>query len=463
MVQVFFVKWRKNNKICVGYRFAATFALIGFNSHRVRLLYNLFIRLYAVGISVAAVRNGKAAQWRSGRTALWTDLDATLRQAQDKPFSKPHAVIWIHCASAGEFEQAKPLIEAFKENFPRYKILVTFFSPSGYPAGKKFALADYVFYLPLDTKRNAERFVRTVQPKLAVFVKYDFWYHHLKTVHEQKIPLLLASALFRENQLFFKPYGGFYRRMLRFFNQLFVQDEASHGLLKKFGITNCTVAGDTRFDRVQTIAGRFEPVPFLEEFTTGKMVMVAGSTWPDDEKMLHAVLKNREGVKLVIAPHEVDAAHVNSLSQLFQKSIRYSSLREMNAKEAVIRLNEADVLIIDNVGMLSRLYKYATVAYVGGGFNKSGIHNTLEAAVFGNPVLFGPNYNKFREARALIACGGAFSYSTEPELENTLHPLLADEQLLKQSSEAAAAYVQRNVGATEILIRFIQENRLLTN
>jgi 3-deoxy-D-manno-octulosonic-acid transferase len=427
------------------------------------LLYNLFIRLYALGISVVALRNKKAARWRAGRNTLWTDVNETLRQAQDKPFSKRHAVIWIHSASAGEFEQAKPLIEALKKYYPAYKILVTFFSPSGYPTGKKFALADYVFYLPLDTAENAARFVRTVQPKLVVFIKYDFWYHHLKAVHDQKIPLLLASALFRENQLFFKPYGGFYRRMLHFFTHLFVQDKASYDLLKKFGITHSTVAGDTRFDRVQAIGGRFEPVPFLEEFTTGKMVVVAGSTWPDDEKMLHGVLKKFDSIKLIIAPHEIDAAHVNSIAQLFQKSIRYSTLKEMEKGDASTRLNESDVLIIDNVGMLSRLYKYAIVTYVGGGFNKSGIHNTLEAAVFGKPVVFGPNYQKFREARALIECGGAFNYSTEQELESILHRLLADEPVLKQSSEAAAAYVHRNGGATENIIRFIQENRLLTS
>jgi 3-deoxy-D-manno-octulosonic-acid transferase len=419
------------------------------------LLYNLFIRFYALGISVASVRNGKAAQWRAGRTTLWSDLEQT--------FSRPHAVIWIHSASSGEFEQAKPLIEAFKKHFPQYKILVTFFSPSGYPAGKKFALADFVFYLPLDTAANAARFVRTVQPKLVVFVKYDFWYHHLKAVHDQKIPLLLASALFRKNQLFFKPYGSFYRRMLHFFTRHFVQDKASYDLLKKFGITHSTVAGDTRFDRVRTIAENFTDVPYIKEFVGNSNVIVAGSTWPDDETMLHGVLKNFDGLKVVIAPHEIDAAHLNSIDQLFQTSIRYSTIKNMDEGEALTRLHETNVLIIDNVGMLSRLYKYATVAYVGGGFTKSGIHNTLEAAVFGKPVLFGPNYQKFREACALIKCGGAFSYRTEQELENSLHRLLAHEQVLKQSSEAAAAYVHHNGGATETIIRFIQENRLLTS
>jgi 3-deoxy-D-manno-octulosonic-acid transferase len=420
-----------------------------------QLLYNLFIRLYAMGISVVALRNKKAAQWRGGRNTLWTDLDKT--------FSKPHTVIWIHSASAGEFEQAKPLIEAFKKHFPQYKILVTFFSPSGYPAGKKFALADFVFYLPLDTAANAARFVRTVQPKLVVFVKYDFWYHHLKAVHDRRIPLLLASALFRKDQFFFKSYGGFYRRMLSFFTHLFVQDKTSYELLKKFGITHSTAAGDTRFDRVRTIAENFTEVPYIKEFVGNSRVIVAGSTWPDDEKMLHGILKNLDGVKLVIAPHEIDAAHVNIVAQLFQKSIRYSTLKEMDQATAFTRLHETEVLIIDNVGMLSRLYQYATVAYVGGGFNKSGIHNTLEAAVFGKPVLFGPNFQKFREARALIECGGAFSYNTEQELETILSRLLADEQALKQSSAAAAAYVHQNGGATETIIRFIQENRLLTN
>jgi 3-deoxy-D-manno-octulosonic-acid transferase len=417
-------------------------------------LYALFIQFYYYGISIAAIWNKKAAQWKQGRKHLLTELEQT--------FSKPHAVIWIHAASAGEFEQAKPVMEALKQAHPQYKILVTFFSPSGYPGGKKFALADYVFYLPLDTKKNAERFVDIVQPKLVVFVKYDFWYHHLKAVHNHNVPLLLISAIFRKDQAFFKRHGRFYLGMLRLFTHLFVQDETSYGLLKKFGINHCSVAGDTRFDRVLTIAKNVQPVPFVEEFVGGKKTIVAGSTWPDDERMLYGVLKKFAGIKAVMAPHEVDETHIKSVAQLFQKPILYSSLKRLSPHEKMERLQQADVLIIDNVGMLSRLYNYATIAYIGGGFTR-GIHNTLEAAVFGKPVLFGPNYQKFREARELIATGGAFSYNTEEELIALIENLLSDEKALKQTSSAAAGYVRRNGGATETLLRYIQENRLLTN
>lgn len=418
-------------------------------------LYNLFIRFYALGISIAALWNRKAAQWEQGRKALWNELAQT--------FSKPHAVIWIHSASAGEFEQAKPVIEGLKKNFPQHKILVTFFSPSGYPAGKKFPLADYIFYLPLDTKRNAEKFITLVQPKLVVFVKYDFWYHHLKAVHHHGLPLLLIAAIFRKEQAFFKWYGGFYLRLLRFFSQLFVQDETSHALLKKFGLKNSTVAGDTRFDRVLTIANHFQPVPFLDEFCGAGKIIVAGSTWPDDEQLLQAAFKKIGGTKLILAPHEITEGHIKNITQLFQNPILYSQLKNSDESARQRLANEATVLIIDNVGLLSRLYKYATVAYIGGGFKTSGIHNTLEAAVFGKPVLFGPNYQKFREARELIQSGGAFSYTTEQELEDGLKKWLTDRPVLETAGRAAANYVQSNSGATEKVLHYIQENRLLTN
>lgn len=425
-----------------------------FQAVALRFLYNLFIQSYYSGIAIAALWNKKAAQWRSGRKNLWAELELT--------FSKPHAVVWIHVASAGEFEQAKPVIEALKKADPQYKILITVFSPSGYPAAKKFTLADYVFYLPLDTHKNAERFITVVQPKLVVFVKYEFWYHHLKAVCDRNIPLLLISAIFRKEQMFFKWYGRFYLAMLHLFTHLFVQDETSYGLLKKFGIDTCTTVGDTRFDRVVTIAQNFHPVPFLKEFTGVEKTIIAGSTWPDDERMLHGVLKKFSDIKLVIAPHEVDETHIKNVAQLFQNSILYSSLKTQE-HEQIKKLGEADVLIIDNVGMLSRLYNYATITYIGGGFNKSGIHNTLEAAVFGKPVTFGPNYQKFREAQALIIAGGAYSYNTEEELEKLISTFFSDKEALSRSSQAAADYVQKNSGATVKIMHYIQENRLLTS
>jgi 3-deoxy-D-manno-octulosonic-acid transferase len=418
-------------------------------------LYNFVIQCYYAGISIAALWSKKAAQWKQGRKNLCAELEQT--------FSNAHNVVWIHSASAGEFEQAKPVIEALKKAFPHYEILVTFFSPSGYPAGKRFSLADYVFYMPLDTAGHASRFLNLVQPKLVLFIKYDFWYHHLKEVHKRKIPLLLVSALFRKDQVFFQWYGKFQLRLLHFFTRLFVQDEASYGLLKKFRVNQCTVSGDTRFDRVLTIVGNFQPVPFIDHFVQERKTIVAGSTWPEDEERLHEVLKKFGGVKLIIAPHEVDTAHVDSIARLFQNSIRYSGLQSAAPEVVQASLAKADVLIIDNVGLLSRLYRYATVTYVGGGFNRSGIHNTLEAAVFGKPVLFGPNYKKFREARELIGCGAAFSFASEAELASRLEDILGNEDVLQKSSAAAVDYVRNNGGATQMVITYIQEKRLLTN
>lgn len=426
-----------------------------------RFLYNLFIQLYFGAVSIAAIWNKKAAQWKTGRKHLFAELEQTFLPSHSFE-KKPQNIIWIHSASAGEFEQAKPVIEALKKHFPEHKILVTFFSPSGYAVGKKFAPADFIFYLPLDTKTNAEKFVRIVQPKLVLFVKYDFWYHHLKIIHDKKIPLLLVSAIFRKDQAFFKWYGRFYFKMLRFFTQLFVQDETSHGFLKKFGVNNCIIASDTRFDRVLMIANKFQPVDFIKEFCGDKKIIVAGSTWPDDEQLLQVAVKKISGTKLIIAPHEITGAHLKNLTQLFQNPILYSQLKDIPEHELLKKLSDATVLLIDNVGMLSRLYHYATVTYIGGGFTR-GIHNTLEAAVFGKPVIFGPNYKKFREARALIAAGGAFSYSTEQGLEDKMKQLLTDAEALKKSSEAAADYVQNNAGATKKIIDFIQENRLLTS
>lgn len=414
-----------------------------------RFLYTFFIQLYGAGVKIAALGNNKAKQWLQGREHLFDQLAQT--------FSKPHAVIWLHSASAGEYEQAKPVLEALRQQYPQYKILVTFFSPSGYNVGKKSPLADYVFYLPLDTGDNAARFIQIVQPRLVLFVKYDFWYHHLKAVRDNKIPLLLFSSIFRPEQTFFKPHGRFYLSMLHLFTHIFVQDEASYGLLKKFGVTHCTIAGDTRFDRVSTIAQKSTPLPIIENFIAGSTVIVAGSTWPEDEEQLHAVLKKRGNIKLIIAPHEINEPHIKSIQQLFKNTIRYSQIKETE------RSFSAGVLIIDNIGMLSRLYRYAHITYIGGGFNKSGIHNTLEAAVWGRPVIFGPNYQKFREARELIKEGAAFSYTTEEELETTIDTLLSNEKAYANAGSAAGKYVQQNGGATAVIADYIQENRLLTS
>lgn len=360
----------------------------------------------------------------------------------------------MHCSSAGEFEQGKPLAEALKRLYPQHKLLITFFSPSGYAAAKKYAVADAVTYLPLDTKKNAGLFLQLVKPRLAIFVKYEFWYHHLAEAASHGIPLLLASAVFRKEQIFFKPYGRFFRQMLVFFRHIFVQDENSFRLLTAAGVRQCSVSGDTRFDRVKEINRSARPVPLIENFLQQKKIVVAGSTWRDDETLLQAYMAANKDIKLILAPHEINKRHLQELGALFPDAVLYSSLQ--NQKEDV------QILIVDTIGLLSRLYQHATLTYVGGGFTKDGIHNVLEAAVWARPVVFGPNYKKYREAAELIEAGGGFSVATSNELAALANDLLRNEQRLAAVSKNAGAYVQSHTGATAKIIRAIQENRLLT-
>jgi len=379
----------------------------------------------------------------------------------------------MHCASAGELEQGKPVAEALKKNYPNYKLLVSFFSPSGYVVGKKWPVADYVFYLPLDTAKNAYRFVEIVQPKLVVFIKYDYWFHHLNEVKKNNIPLILVSAIFRSQQAFFKTYGGFYKKILRLFTWLFVQDEASLSLLQSIEIKNASVAGDTRFDRVLSIfetnkKGSFDALENIKAFANNAAVLVAGSTWPEDEKLLLDGLKKYGDVALIIVPHEITNAHLQSIEALFPSSVRYSQLNkklispEHEPRSTHQRVANQHILIIDSFGMLSRIYQIASVAYIGGGFNKSGIHNTLEAAVWSKPVIFGPNYQKFKEARELINAGAAFSVAAASELEALAPTLFDGFEQAEKSGEAAGKYVRQNSGATDKILLYIQENRLLT-
>jgi 3-deoxy-D-manno-octulosonic-acid transferase len=436
----------------------------------VLLIYNLFIRLYAFGIRIASLWNPKAKEWIDGRRNWYKELEKKLGPG-DK-------IIWFHCASAGEFEQGKPVIEEIKTCYPSYKILVSFFSPSGFSAARKYPHANIITYLPLDTRKNAKRFVDLIKPELVVFVKYEYWYHHLSAIAFRHIPLIMVSAIFRKDQLFFKSYGKFYRQMLFFFRQIFVQDEDSLQLLKKHSIQHCSLSGDTRFDRVKKIAGNFSELPLLKEFIGGSKVIVAGSTWEGDEEILSDYVK-KHPVKLVIAPHEIKKDHILQLQKSFPDCVRYSevknmlapsevqttsiwsSINEQQEKDLQKQLANAKTLIIDGMGMLSKLYYYATVTYVGGGF-KTGIHNTLEAVVYGKPVLFGPKYQKFKEARDLIQNGAAFSVSNGEELKIKMDHLLNDPEQLSKAGEAAKKYVEENVGATQKIIQFIQENRLLT-
>jgi 3-deoxy-D-manno-octulosonic-acid transferase len=406
------------------------------------LLYNTMIRLYVLAIRLASLRSKKAKEWLQGRKDLYKELQENIKQTD--------RVIWMHCSSAGEFEQGKPIITALKKQYPGHKIVISFFSPSGYQVAKQTAAADYITYLPVDTRANAKQFISNLHPELIIFVKYEFWLHHLSEAASRHIPLLLVSAVFRKDQAFFKWYGQFYKKVLMLFQHLFVQDKASFQLLKENNITHCSISGDTRFDRVREIADNFSDLPVINNFVGDDRVVVAGSTWKEDEKMLSGYMP----VKLILAPHEIDEAHISEVEELFTNSIRYSNYEKRTGKEMV--------LIIDNVGMLSRLYKYATIAYIGGGFTRDGIHNILEAAVYGKSVIFGPNYQKYREAKELIAAGGAFSVRDKEQWRKRVDSFLENETYLQSAGLHALHYITKNTGGTAEVLHYIQANRLLT-
>ncbi len=370
-------------------------------------------------------------------------------------------VIWMHCASLGEFEQGRPLLEALRSQYPTYRILLTFFSPSGYEVQKNYKGADWVCYMPLDGPRTAKRFLSITHPELVIFVKYELWFFYLKKIFYQKIPLLLVSALFREDMNFFKWYGGLSRKMLIRFQHLFVQNESSLQLLKKIGLhLNSSVAGDTRFDRVITIAEQAQPIEGIEAFKSDQPLLVAGSTWPEDERAIQEALADPQlrSLKLIVAPHEISTQHIAQLKELFPSAVCYSNWKKERTT--------ARVLIMDNYGMLSRLYRYATVAYIGGGLHRPGIHNTLEAAVYSVPVLFGPQHKKHAEAVALIKAGGAFSFGSAEhpsDLKTILSDLLQQPAQCNEAGRKSGEFVKQHGGATHKIIHYIQENRLLTN
>lgn len=404
--------------------------------------YNLFLLLYAAGVRLLAPFNTKAKQWLRGRKRF--PVENIIRDS-----------IWMHCASLGEFEQGRPLLEKLKTHYPGKTVVITFFSPSGYEIRKNYPGADHIYYLPADSHKNAKKFVEAINPSLVLWVKYEYWHYYLKAIHDRKIPLLLISGIFRPSQPFFKWYGGFWRKMVCRFTHLFVQDERSALLIRPVN-ANVTVTGDTRFDRVIEIAEQFREVPGLENFCDTGKVVVAGSSWEADEAEMVHYAKTNPHIKFIIAPHEISDTHVRSLLKQFPGSITYSGLTGRNEIPA------SNVLIIDNIGMLSMIYHYASVCYVGGGFNSTGIHNILEAAVHGKPVIFGPVYEKFREARELVEREGAFSISNALELEHILDRFFQDEDALQKASEICRDYVYENRGATEKIANYIAENRLLT-
>ncbi len=400
-----------------------------------RFLYDFALFFYHLAIRVVSPFHSKARLMMLGR-ANWQESLRKKRSPGEK-------YVWIHCASLGEFEQGRPLIEALRKEHPGFRIALTFFSPSGYEIRKNYPLADIVAYLPFDTRRNARTFISLLQPSVIFFIKYEFWYHYLHTLRQENLPVYLVSGIFRKSQPFFTdmPWSQWYLGFLQNFTHLFVQDEPSALLLRNAGIDQCTVSGDTRFDRVAAIANSSQPLPLVEKFSAGKQLLVAGSTWKPDEELLVPFIEASRGWKFIIAPHEVTPANVNRLSRMLKTPpLLYSQATEENVASH-------EVLIIDSVGLLSSVYRYGTIAYIGGGFGV-GIHNILEAATFGLPLFFGPNYHKFREAVQLEELRAAFPVTTTESFMGYLSRLTSSPEIMGKTRATASDYVQNNRGAT---------------
>jgi 3-deoxy-D-manno-octulosonic-acid transferase len=433
------------------------------------LLYTIGLRFYFIAIYIASLFNQKASQWINGR--------------KNQKLIRIDSSIWFHFASLGEFEQGRPILEAIRATYPGKKIVISFFSPSGYEIRKNTPLADFVYYLPLDTAKNAKQFIDTIQPEMAVFTKYEYWYHFFKETHKRQVPFYIISGIFRPKQVFFKWYGGLHRKILSFVSHFFLQDEASKQLLQSIGITNATVSGDTRFDRVWANAQHPKEIPDVAEFINGQKVFIAGSTWPQDEALLAALPELYPDWKFIFAPHEIGEEKVKDLVNLLpaQSAIRYSELIQNSKLRSTLEHHEetttgekfkiqnqepttqhspltthnsTTTLVIDNIGMLSSLYAYGNIAYIGGGFGV-GIHNTLEAAAFGLPVIFGPNYQKFNESKELIALKAGFSISDVNQLKGIVDTLVNDDAFYNITSKKAGDYVREHTGATQVILDHI--------
>ena len=421
-------------------------------------MYNFIIFCYSCGVAIASLFNEKVRKmWRGEREAVQTLKEKVDPQAQ---------YVWFHAASLGEFEQGRPLMERLRRDHPEYKILLTFFSPSGYEVRKNYEGADIVCYLPLDTVGNARRFLRAVRPVMAFFIKYEFWYNYLHILKHRGVPVYSVSSIFRPNQVFFRWYGRQYGRVLKCFTHFFVQNEQSRELLGTLGIQNVDVVGDTRFDRVLQIKEAAKDLPVIEQFISDNtshstlhtpQIFVAGSSWPPDEEIFLRYFNGRHPEwKLIIAPHVIDESHLQQINLHLKnrKVVRYTSVIG-EFPNNINDLRNADVLVVDCFGLLSSIYRYATVCYVGGGFGV-GIHNVVEAAVWGKPVFFGPNNQRFMEAQELKECGGGIEITSYDDFTNSMNQLATDAQAVKTRGEAAAECVSRRSGATERIFSYLK-------
>ncbi len=407
------------------------------------VFYLAVIKIYYLLIAIASWFNPKARFWIRGRKGIFKRLKQEINPNEN--------IAWFHCASLGEFEQGRPLIEAFKEKYKEHKILLTFFSPSGYEIRKNYEGADYIYYLPLDTPKNARRFLNIVNPSVVFFIKYEFWYFFIKEIGKREIPLYLVSGIFRKSQRFFKKYAYRSQKMLSEFKHFFVQNDESADLLNSIQLNNVSVTGDTRFDRVYTIAKNSKTLPLIERFKGDQQLLIAGSTWkPDEDLIIKYLNESKNDLKVIIAPHEIHPENIARIIRSIDTDLRilkYSEADNMN-------ISNAQVLIIDNIGLLSSLYKYGDLAYIGGGFGK-GIHNTLEAATFGMPLLFGPNYLKFKEAVDMINAGGAYSITEYDELKDKIDFFISHPDEIIHAGKVTSDYVENKRGATLKILNFI--------
>jgi 3-deoxy-D-manno-octulosonic-acid transferase len=423
------------------------------NHPNLLFLYRIFIGIYPIAAWILGFVNPKAKQWHTGRKEILMQIAAALT-------SNTKRVIWMHCASLGEFEQGRPVLEGLKKQYPNYTILLTFFSPSGYEVHKNYSGADFVFYLPMDSKKNAGQFLTIVKPSIAIFVKYEFWHYYLTGLQKQQIPTILIAGIFRKDQLFFKWYGGFYRHLLHCFSVFFVQDQRSLSLLDSIGIKNeVYTSGDTRFDRVIEIAAAFTPIDPIAHFCNNSLVLVAGSTWFQDDETIAHFEKVNPNIKFIIAPHDITHQRLQNCLTLYKNAVLYSDyVKGFNSSP-----QNFNTLIIDNIGMLSKLYHYANVTFIGGGFGADGIHNCLEAAVHYKPVLFGPVFDKYIEAAALVDTGGAISIKDALDFERVANKLFSNEADRKNMGQLAGDFIHAHKGATTKIVTYIQEKRLLTS
>ncbi len=409
-------------------------------------LYNIVITLAQSLLPIIAMFVPKIKLFVEGRKVVMSILIQKIK-ASDR-------TIWFHAASLGEYEQGLPVIEKIKEYYPSHKIIVSFFSPSGYEVRKNNTVADVTVYLPLDTRSNAAKFIQLVHPEMAFFIKYEFWPNYLNELNKQQIPTYLISGIFREKQLFFKWYGGFYRTALNAFTYFFVQNEKSKVLLQKLGKNNVTISGDTRFDRVGAILERDNSLAFIAHFVTNKTTVVAGSTWPKDEAVLANFINNtQQELKFIIAPHNIKQDQIKELQQsLRKKTVLYSDF----IADPSINLEEYDVLLIDTIGILTKIYSYADIAYVGGGFGNPGVHNILEPATFGIPIVIGPNYSHFAEATALVNLKGCSTIANASEFSTTMKRLIIDEADRSEKGHICSTFVTMNRGATAMIVNRVR-------